>query len=229
MPLAAIACLSALSFPAAADALSDRLRADAAKVSPEDFAWTRTTRAEQRSGDGVESHVLVERWDPAQPPARRWTLVSYDGRPPTADELKQAAKGYATATVPNYGRVARYLGGTLQRLPDANGKAMYRISGLAKGTLMVGGNDVSEDATGELTVETAGAAPYVSQVHFVSTKPVRMMFVAKLDRLEGTVRYRQLADGRLVPAEVINGMTGSMLGQAGSRRNVATFSDWRAR
>ena len=224
----AFACL-AVSAPAQADALSERLRADAAKVRPDDFAWTRTTRAEQKSADESEGLVVVERYDPALPPAKRWTLVSRDGRTPSADDLKETSKSYGKAIVPNYGRVARYLSGTLQRMPDAGGKAVYRFAKLAPGSMTINGTDLSADATGELVVETGGPAPYVSQVHIVSTKPVRMMLVVKIDRLEATLRYRMMPDGRMVPAESSNVMTGSMMGKSGTQRSTSTFSDWRAR
>lgn len=224
----AFACL-AISAPAQADALSDRLRADAAKVGPDDFAWTRTSRAEQKSTDESEMAAFVDRWDPAQPPAKRWTLVSVKGRPPTADEIKKAGKSPARAAVPNYGRVVRYLSGTLQRMPDANGKAIYRFSNLAPGSMKIGGADLSASVTGELMVDTSGPVPYISQVTGVSTKPVRMMLIAKVDRLELTLRYRMMPNGRVAPLESVNLMVGSMMGQSGSQRTVATFSDWRAR
>lgn len=219
----------AISAPARADALIDRIRAEAARAAPEDFSWTRTSRSEQKSTSEREAASVVDRWDPSQPPARRWTLVSVQGRPPTADEIKKAEKSPARAVVPSYGRVVRYLSGNLQRMPDAGGKTIYRFSKLAPGSVKIGGADLSDSLTGELTIDTSGPVPYISQVTGVSTKAVRMMLVARINRLELTLRYRMMANGRVAPLESINLMTGSMMGQSGTQQTVASFSDWRAR
>lgn len=224
----AFACL-AVTAPAQADALSDRLRADALKAGPEDFGWTRTTRAESNSVGEMETASYVDRWDPSQPPPKRWTLVSVKGRAPTAEEIKKAGKAPARAVVPNYGRVARYLSGTLQRMPDVGGKAVYRFSNLAPKSMEIAGNDFSSSVTGELIVDTSGPVPYIAQVNAVSTKPMRMMLVAKVERIELSLRYRMMANGRVAPLESSNVMVGSMMGKSGSQKTVSTFSDWRAR
>ncbi len=212
--------------PAHADALPDRIVAEARAVGPDDFAYTRSVRTEQRSGDKVERRATVESYDPARPAGQRWTLVSVDGRAPTADELKDYSKGMARATVPSYGRLARYFGNGGQR--SANGaRTVYRATSLPKGALTIGKADLSAGAQAEATVAD-GPRPYVERLDIVSTKPVRMMLVAKVERLDATSRYRLMPDGRPVLAEQVSEMRGSMMGRAGSLRTVATFSDYRA-
>jgi hypothetical protein len=221
----AAALLLSLPAPAFADALLDRLVAEAAAVAPEDFAFTRSIRTEQRSGDKVERRATVERYDPARPAGQRWTLVSVDGRAPTAEEAKDYAKGMAAAIVPSYGRLARYFAGGAQRTTK-DGRVAYRATKLPKGALTIGRADLSAGAQAEATVAD-GPRPYVERLDLVSTKPVRMMLVAKVERLDATTRYRLLPDGRPVVAEQVSEMRGSMMGRAGTLRTVATFSDHR--
>lgn len=212
--------------PALADALLDRLVADARAIGPDDFAWTRTLRTEQRSGDTVEARASVERYDPSRPAAQRWTLVSVDGRAPTPGELKDYAKAMAQAIVPSYGRLARYFGGGAQRAANGD-RTVYRAARLPKGALTIGKADLSAGARAEAVIAD-GAKPYVERLDIVSTKPVRMMLVAKVERLDATSRYKLMPDGRAVLTEQISEMRGSMMGRSGSLRTVATFSDHRA-
>jgi len=223
--LAAVALLSAAS-PALADALLDRLLADARAAGPEDFAWTRTTRTEQRGGKAVETQTIVERYDPSRPADRRWTLSSIDGRAPTADEAAKYARSRADTVVPSYSRLGMHLGGRLTR-DDAAGHPVYRGSGLPKGAFVANGHDLSADAGVEAHV-AAGAKPFVERVVLASGKPFRMMLVAKVDRVEGVTRYKLMPDGRPVPAEQVVVMTGSMMGKSGSIRTIISYGDHRA-
>lgn len=211
--------------PVHADALLDRLVTDARAVGADDFAWTRTVRTEQRSGDEVETRSVVERYDPARPAGQRWTLLSVDGRAPTAAELREHSKAMAQAMVPNYGRLARYFEAGAQRLTKGE-RTAYRTKKLPKGALTIAKADLSEGAQAEAIVAD-GPKPFVERLDLVSTRPVRMMLVAKVDRLDATSRYKLMPDGRPVLVEQVSEMRGSMLGRAGTIRTVATFSDHR--
>lgn len=218
--------LAALPTPAAADALLDRIIAQARTVGPDDFAWTRTSRAEQRSGDEVKTRVTVERYDPGLPAGQRWKLVSVDGRPPSADDTKDYAKAMRDAIVPSYGRLASYFAAGASRAAGG-ARTLYRAATLPKRSLMIGKTDASASAVAEAAVAD-GDRPYVEKLDIVTTKPVRMMLVAKVDRLEASSRYRLMPDGRPVLAEQVSVMRGSMMGKSGSLRTVATYSDHRA-
>lgn len=223
-PLIAVAMT--LAAPAAADPLLDRIVADARMVGPEDFAWTRVSKAEQRSGGEAKTRVSIERYDPSRPAGQRWTLVSVDGKAPTADEAKDYAKAMADAMVPSYGRVAGYFGGGAQRAA-AGGRTVFRASKLPKRALMMNKSDLSASARAEAVV-AEGARPFVERLDVVTTKPVRMMLVAKIDRMEATSRYKLMPDGRPVLTEQVSDMHGSMMGKSGSMRTVMTYSDHRA-
>lgn len=81
------ALLCFLAIPALGAPLPDYLRAALARFSPDappGWAYTlATTRNETR---------MLERHDPALPPATRWSLLEWQGRPPTRDEIEKYAR-----------------------------------------------------------------------------------------------------------------------------------------
>ncbi len=218
--------LLALAAPAAADPLLDRIVADARAVGSDDFAWTRTSKAEQRSGGETKTNTRIERYDPSRPVGQRWTLVSIDGKPPTADEAKDYAKAMADAMVPSYARVAGYFGDGAQRAA-VGGRTVFRAAKLPKRALMMNKSDLSASARAEAVV-AEGTRPFVERLDVVTTRPVRMMLVAKIDRMEATSRYKLMPDGRPVLTEQVSDMHGSMMGKSGSMRTVMTYSEHRA-
>ena len=171
----------ALAVPAAADPLLDRLVAEARTVGPDDFAWTRTSKAEQRGGGEAKTRISIERYDPSRPAGKRWTLVSVDGKAPTADEARDYAKAMADAMVPSYGRVAGYFGAGAQRAA-IGGRTVFRAGKLPKRALMMNKSDLSASARAEAVVAD-GARPFVERLDIVTTRPVRMMLVARIDRM----------------------------------------------
>lgn len=217
LPLALLA-----ATPAAADPLQDRLLAGAKAIAPEDIAFTRTVREEQRSGGTPEVHSRVDRWDPARPAPQRWTLVSIDGRTPTSDEMVAAAEKYADAPVPSYNRLARWLGAKAV----CEGK-VCRYAALPKGIFVVNGRDISADTTAEVTAGD-GPTPWVERIRFTSTKGFRMMLVARVDKVEAVQSYRLLPNGTPAPLDSTVEMTGAMMGKSGSIRTTTSFTDVRA-
>ena len=162
----------------------------------EDFAYTRTVRTTQVQSDKTEEIVIVERWDPSQPADQRWTFVSFKGRPPTAEELKDYAKNLSKRRQPYYGRVAEYFSKPFTSATDSRGRTLLRFPSLPKGTVMVSDSDLSANATGEALVNTSGPAPFLEEVRFRSTKPTRLKLIAKIESFETMTRYRLLPDGK---------------------------------
>lgn len=136
LTLCATLCAASVAATNAADANSDALKqqivAQARTVSPDDYAFTRTSKVEQIEGDKTEQRVIVDRWDPTKPAAQRWSLVSIDGHPPKAKELKAYTTESAKRRVPSYGRVASYFGGTSTKSVDSRGRTVYRFACLTK-------------------------------------------------------------------------------------------------
>ena len=75
------------------DELKQRVFAQSQSVSPDDYAFTRTVRSEQTSNGKIEKHVNVEKFDPTKPAEQRWTLVSVDGNPASAEDQDGAHRG----------------------------------------------------------------------------------------------------------------------------------------
>ena len=168
-----------------ADALKERIITHARTVTPEDYAYTRTIRTESTEGNKKEERVVVDQWDPAKPQDQRWTLVSINGQPPSAEQLKNYAKETPKRRAVHYGRVAEYFGKPATSATDARGRTVFRLASLPKETVVASGSDISSNASGELLVDTSGGTPFIEEVRFVSTKPARLKLIAVIERFEG--------------------------------------------
>jgi hypothetical protein len=220
----------ALGLPPCADgadsaALKQRVLEHARTVSVDDFTFTRTARTEQQEGDKRTERVVVERFDPAHP--QRWTLISVDGRPPNAEELKKIAKDGPKRRTAHYGRVAAYFGAPASATTDAQGRTVFHFDTLPLETVIVTGVDISANSKCEATVDTSGPVPFVEQVRFTLKKPVRIKVVARLEKFEATARYRMMPDGKPVPVEHVSNAYGSLLGKQGHVHSVLTYTDHR--
>ena len=225
--------LTALSVAASAfaqenaEAIKQRILAQAQSLGESDFAFTRTSRTEGVSNGKTEKRVMVEKFDPAKAADARWTLVSIDGAPPPADALARYNKESAKRRVPGYFRLGHYFGSSATTSQDAQGRTVFRFASLPKGTLLVMDNDVSQNASAEVTVGDANGTPFAEQVR-VSVKPMRIKLIIKLDRFESTNRYRMGADGKPILVEATQDLAGSGMGQEGKMHTASTYTDYRA-
>ena len=225
--LLGLAVISTAAAQQNTDELKQRVLAQAQSLSADDYAFTRTIRSETTSKGKTEKKVTVEKFDPSKPADARWTLVSIDGAAPSADQLKNFQKEAAKRrTVPGYHRVAAYFGSPATAT-EAGGKAVFRFASLPKGSISVLDSDVSHNATAEATVADANGVPFAEQVRF-TVKPMRVKLLMKIDRLENMARYRIGPGGKPVLTESTSDMAGSGMGQEGTMRNTATYSDYRA-
>ena len=223
---AAVLALCDPEVASAADsgaALKQRVLEHARTVSADDYTFTRTARTEQIEGDKKTERVVVERFDPAHP--QRWNLISVDGRPPNAEELKKMAKDGPKRRTAHYGRVAAYFGAPAPATIDARGRTVFHFGTLPTGTVIVTGVDISANSRCEATVDTSGPVPFVEQVRFTLTKPVRIKVVAKLEKFEATSRYRMMPNGKPVPVEHVSNAYGSLLGKQGHVQSVLAYTD----
>ena len=207
----------------AAEALKQRVLEHARTVTVDDYTFTRTARTEQIEGEKKTERVVVERFDPAHP--QRWTLISVDGRPPNAEELKKMAKDGPKRRTAHYGRVAAYFAAPAPATTDARGRKVFHFDTLPSETLIVTGVDISADSRCEATVDTSGPVPFVEQARFTLKKPMRIKVVARLEKFEATSRYRMMPNGKPVPVEHISNAYGALLGKQGHVRSVLTYTD----
>lgn len=208
------------------DDLKRRILDHARSVTVGDYSYTRTVRTTKVEDGKTTESVVVERFDPASP-AQRWTLISVDGRPPTAEELKKHAKSWPKRRTAHYGWVANYFGTPATVSTDSRGRTVFRFPSLPPETVVVTNVDISASSICEATVDTSGAVPFVEQARFTLTKPIRLKVVAKLEKFVATSRYRMMPDGKPVPVEHVSNASGSLLGMPGRVRSVLTFSDHR--
>jgi len=215
-----------LLVPAAAkaDALQDRVLAGARAAPADRFAFRRTTAIER---SGAERKVAVEDYDPRRPPGARWTLVTVDGRAPTAKEQADARK-MKRGDTPSYAEVAKWFGAPATATPAGQGRVLYRFASLPAGTLKLGKHDASADTAAEALVNASAPVPFVERVRFRATRGFRMMLVAKMDSMVSTGRYRRLADGTIVPDGGTSDMAGSIMGKSGTLKVAIDYSDQRA-
>ncbi len=211
-----------------AEALKQRIVAGARTVTPNDYAFTRTARNETRDDSKTEKRVVVERYDPTKPADDRWTLVSINGQPPSADEQSSFRKNLPNRRVANYGRIAEYFTMPATMAAESQGRKVLKFEKVPKGSVVVNDADVSANAIGEATVNETGETPFVEQMRFTTTKPTRVKLVAVIQRMEVTTRYRMMPNGKPVPVEQVSEMTGSMMGKQGRINTAVTYSDHRA-
>ena len=203
----------------APDPLLDRILAGARAVPVSGQTFERTLRITSQEKDAAAiTRMRVDRWD-----GKALAPVTIDGKPPTAEEAKAARKASAGRPVPGYHRLADFLKDGAVRVADPQGRTVYRIAGLPKGSINVG-KDISADLVGEAIVDTSGAQPYVSRLRVFLPKPLSFFMVAKLDSFEQINDYRVGSDGKPVQVRSVQSMTGAQFGKTGSTRAEATFT-----
>lgn len=215
----------AISATAGADALQDQVVAGARAVSPTGYAFTQTTRVERT---GAAAKTFVSRYDPARAVGQRWTLVSIDGKAPSAKEAASAAKAAKAQDVPSYAEIAKWFGGPATRIAQTPTSVTYRFARLPKGIVKMGKHDASADTSAEATVDLSGRAPVVTRVRFASTTAFRMALVVKVERYGVVTTYRPGPDSHPVIDAATVEMAGSVLGKAGTMTIRTGFGDMRS-
>jgi hypothetical protein len=206
------------------DELKQRVLAQAQSLSAEDYAFTRTIRSEATFIGKTAKAVSIEKFDPTKPADSRWTLVSVDGAPPSAAELKKYRKEAAKRrVVPGYHRIANYFGAPATVESESGAKTVFRFPTLPKGSVSIQETDLSHLASGEASVTEADGAPFVEQVRF-TLKPRRANVI---DRYETTFRYRIGPGGKPFLTETTSDLFGSGLGLKATMHNATTYSDYR--
>ncbi len=209
------------------DELQRRILAQAQSISADDYAFTRTTRIKKTSNGKTEQKVSVEKFDPTKQGDARWTLVSVDGAPPSADALNDFRKGSAKRRVPGYYRLAGYFGLPATLSTDSQGRAVFHFTPLPKDTVIVLGTEASQNATAEATVSESNGVPFAEEVR-TTVRPMRLKLVMKLERFELRSRYRLGPEGNPLLLEQTSDISGSGMGMEGEVHSAITYDDYRA-
>nr|WP_310522153.1 hypothetical protein [Polymorphobacter sp.] len=207
---------------AAPDPLLDKVIAGAKAVPASGIAFDRVAKgvSQEKSG-ATETTVKVDRWD-----GKQMTPVSIDGKPVTTEDAARIRKETAGRPVPGYHRIADYLSGGARRVPSADGRIVYRIDKLPKGSINISG-DRSADMVGEAVIDASGAVPIVSRLRIFLPKPLSFFMVAKLDSFEVVNDYRPGPGGRPALFHSLQTMAGSQFGKTGTTRTDVTYTPLR--
>jgi hypothetical protein len=173
IPLLAAAGLRAAPLPPELAAALKNFRAD----GPKGWSFNQETTA------GSES--LLEHFDPAEPEARRWTLLKKNGRAPTADELQAY----------NEDRLHRAGGFIAPRIQDqldlATATPAGAGDGLEKWTFRLdpGGIDDRSAAFMAVTVTFHQATRSIEHVEIASTGPFSPVLGVKIAETKTQMDY----------------------------------------
>jgi hypothetical protein len=216
--LLSIACFM-MSGAVSTDPLRDRLIADARAVSPAALDFDRATNLVRRGG-GTETRVaMVERWD-----GNRWTLVSRNGRPPTAAQKREAEKVAASAPVPGYHRLAALLGTATPAGVDAQGRKLFAIPVLPANSVRTDTADISSHLKAEAIVGERDGRPFVEQLNITARETFKLNALIKVKSFEMTSSYALEAKGPPRLASQSANSVGSVFGIPGGETSKVTFS-----
>lgn len=190
--LLAIVLMTAAALPAAAEPLIERLRADAARITADRWAVTRTF-VDNRG----ETRHRVARWDPRRED-RPWSLLARNYGEPSADYAARY-HGYTDRPGPNtYGIVANYLGAGAERIAETETGVTYRAARLGPGSIILGDQDVSDKIAAEIDVNTAGERPFVEEVRMTVVEDFKPHWAARITEGTGVARFALDPQGRPV-------------------------------
>lgn len=215
LPLAFIT----LSGAAATDPLRDRLIADARAVSPAGLDFDRKTSL-VRKGGGTQTNVsMVERWD-----GSRWTLVSLNGRTPTASQKREAERVAASAPVPGYHRLAGLLATATEPRVDAQGRTVMTIPVLPANSVRTDTSDISSHLKAEVIVGDHDGKPFVEQLHVTARESFKLNALIRVKTFDMTSSYALDSKGPPRLANQTANSVGSLFGIPGGETSQVSFT-----
>ncbi len=211
--------LLALAAAPAPDAVRDRVIANAKALSPSALVFDRTTYVVKSGGGQTDKVTHVEHWD-----GHAWTLLSVNGKPPSASEIKEVQKTEASLPVPGYHRLAALMAVATERSTDGQGRAVFHIPQLPAGSVPSSSGDLSSHLSGEVTVIVpVTGEPWVQRLKLTSHEPFKMGWVLKVVKFDQISEYKLDAAGSPRLASQTADSTGTLLGISGGQHNEVTF------
>lgn len=140
----------------------------------------------------TRAQKLVERYDPALPEFKRWTLLEKNGRPPTEKELNEYKQMLARRTrgeaAPNVKDQIRPE--TCEPLGASDGRARYRFQ------LKPGDENDRSAAHMAVTFSLHEATGAIERVELASQRAFSPMFAVKIDEARTIITYTLPDDER---------------------------------
>jgi hypothetical protein len=223
IPLLALLSVSAIAAPAAANAdpVLKQLLAESAKAPVTGFE--RSLRAEVRPDSDKGPAQYVERFTPTGPASGRWTLISLDGKAPTAKQVEQHRKTSAEAVIPGFHRLHLVLSPTPTKRTEVGGRTVYLWPSLPEGAVTTPGGDISRNLSAEATVEDAGGKPIISKVRIFAAKPFKIRGIATMNSFEVTSQYRLNGALPVLVSQTSQSDVKAPFGFGGVRKSVITY------
>ncbi|WP_156256990.1 hypothetical protein [Sandarakinorhabdus oryzae] len=199
--------------------LRDAIITDARATNPATIAFDRTTTAVRRGPGIKDKTVTVERWD-----GQHWSLVSVNGKPPTASQLKDFRKATAANPVPGYYRLAALMAAASDISTDGDGRKVLKIPVLPPGTVRTDTSDISSHLSGEAVLASNDGKPYVARLKVKAHENFKLNLLIKVTNFEQISDYRLGPDGRPRLASQTADSKGSMFGFVGGETNEVTYA-----
>jgi hypothetical protein len=217
----AVALLALIPIAAAQapSALRDEIIADARAQPPAGLVFDRTT-ASVRTGGGTRTNVSkVERWD-----GKTWTLISQDGKSPSASQRRSAEKLADAVPVPGYHRLAVLLANASSSKIDAEGRTVLQIPALPANSVLTDTGDISGHLKAEAVIDNRGGKPFVESVHVSARESFMLNSLIKVKAFDLVSSYQRDGNGRPRLASQTADSHGSVFGIPGGESSQVTFT-----
>jgi hypothetical protein len=197
------------------EAIIDEARA----CDPAGIAFERTTTAIRRGPGMNNKTVTVERWD-----GQRWSLISVNGKAPTASQFKTFRKATAITPVPGYYRMAALLSAASDVTVDGEGRKILKIPVLPAGSVHTDKADISGHLSGEAVITTTDGKPWVARLKVRAREDFKLNMMIKVTNFEQVSDYRMGPDGKPRLASQSADSKGQMMGFVGGETNEVTYA-----
>lgn len=215
-----IAFIALLPAAARADALLDRLVADATRAPVVGFE--RTIRAQSDAGKEKPAVQMVDRFTPVSASAGRWTLVSVDGREPTKKEAEAQARRQDPP--PGFHKLEAILRQPLKSRAEAGGRTLLHWDGLPGGTIITPGGDISASLSAEATVEEVGGKAQLTRFRIFAARPIKVKVVATIHNFDLVSLYRPGANGfPFLVSQSLDTNVSAPMGLGGRRQQTISY------
>ncbi len=215
--LPAALCLLTAALPA--DSLREQIIATASQLPPSRLSFERVVTLE-RSGGGTRSRVKrTERWD-----GQRWSLVSYNGKQPSAAERVNAERTATANGVPGYHQLAMIMAAASSRRVDAQGRVILSIDRMPDGTVNADGADISSHLKAEATLGLKDGSPFVERLVISEREGFKLNWLIKVTSFQQVNDYLPDSGGkpRLIAQD--NSSVGSMFGISGGETSKIVYA-----
>jgi hypothetical protein len=200
-------------------ALRDQIIADARTQPPAGLVFDRTTALVRTGGGSTTNVSMVERWD-----GKSWTLISHNGKPPSASQRRAAEKQAAAAPVPGYHRLASLLANASGSRIDSDGRTVLEIPILPANSVRTDTADISSHLKAEAVIDNRGGKPFVESVHVSARESFMLNALIKVKAFDLVSSYQRDSKGRPRLASQTADSQGSLLGFPGGESSQVTFT-----